>query len=353
MISRSPFEPARLNRRLRATLADPIRRVQLSLAFLVGLLAVGTLGYTLLEQMDSLDAFYMTVITITTVGFGEVKPLSPGGRLFTVALVLMGIGGVTAAVSNAAEAVLGQRLWDSLHQRRIEGMIKVMHNHYIVCGFGRMGGQVVRDLQQRGEAFVVIDLSAKNLQPLLDEQTPYLVADATQDSTLSEAGVERARGLVAALDTDADNVLTVLTARGLNQNLFIVARATGRTSEGKLLRAGANRVVSPYEIGGHRMGVALLRPSVHDFLTRISVGSPDMDMGQVLVTEDSRLAGQSVGGCELRSKYQVSILAVQMPGGAFTINPDPERILQAGETLIIIGPAQSIYRLEAGRLAAS
>ncbi len=349
MISRSPFDPARLNRRLRATLADPIRRVQLSLAFMVGLLATGTLGYTLLEQMDSLDAFYMTVITITTVGFGEIKPLSAGGRLFTVALVLLGLGGVTAAVSNAAEAVLGQRLWDSLHLRRIEGMIKVMHNHYIVCGYGRMGAQVVRDLRQRGEPFVVIDLSSQNLQPLLDDQLPCLAADATQDSALIEAGVQRARGLVAALDTDADNVLTVLTARGLNPNLFIVARATGRTSEGKLLRAGANRVVSPYEIGGHRMGVALLRPAVHDFLTRISVGSSDMDLGQIQVMADGRLAGQSVGGCELRSQYSVSILAIQMPDGSFVINPKPEYVLRPGETLIIIGPANSIYRLEAGR----
>lgn len=339
---------SQFSHRLRILLADPIRRLQLSLLFLVALAACGTLGYMLLEKMTAVEAFYMTIITITTVGFGEVRPLSPGGRVFTVVLILLGVGGLTAAVSNAAEVVLGQRLWQAVQQRRNETMVKTLTGHYVVCGFGRMGRQVVRDLQARDETFIVVDVSPEVESSFLEEQIPYIIGDGTQDEVLVEARIEHARGLVAVLDTNADNVLTVLTARGLNPNLFIVARATGGTSENKLRRAGADRVVSPYDIGGHRMGLALLRPAVHDFLTRISDISSDLDvdLGQIYVKEGSRLAGQSVSQCDLRQVQNINILAIQRHDGSFSINPNPQRVIATGETLIVIGPAEAVYRIE-------
>jgi voltage-gated potassium channel len=253
------------------------------------LLVGGTLGYMWLEGMVPIEALYMTVITITTVGFGEIRPLSPLGRLFTIGLIVLGVGAATAAISNAVEVVLGQRLWLSVQKRRVEELLVIIKNHYIVCGYGRMGQQIVRDLQARGEPFLVIDSSPDVEETFLEERIPYIIGDATQDEVLLQAKVEQARGLVAALDTDADNVLTVLTARGLNPNLFIVARATSGAAESKLRRAGANRVVSPYEIGGHRMALALLRPAVHDFLNQIfyvGEGVADVDIYRLEAEHD-------------------------------------------------------------------
>ena len=335
--------------RARGLLTNPLRRFQLALLALLLLLVGGTLGYMMLEGMDAVEALYMTVITITTVGFGEVRPLSSGGRVFTIVLIVLGVGAATTAISNAVGILLGPRMWLSIQKRRIERRLMDIEKHYVVCGYGRMGQQIVRDLRARDEAFLVIDSSAEMAEALLEEGIDHLIGDATQDETLHEAHIERARGLVAALNSDADNVMTVLTARELNPGLFIVARAATTSSESKMRRAGANRVVSPYNIGGHRMALALLRPAVHDFLNLIfDVGEfVDVDIGQVSVDTGSRLAGQTVGQSDLRRVHGLSILAVQRADGQLTINPSTQHVIQQGETLIVIGPPEAIYTLEA------
>lgn len=338
-----------LNRRIRNMLADPVRGLELSLLMLVALLAGGTAGYMLIEQMPPVDAAYMTIITITTVGFGEVQPLSSAGRIFTSALILMGVAVVTSAISNAASIVLGQRLWLSIRERRMEELIANLEKHYIVCGYGRMGQQIVRDLQNRQQTFIIIEANEALREEMLEDNIPHIIGDATQDEVLQEAQIERAVGLVAALNSDADNVMTALSAREINPDLFIVARAADASSESKLRRAGANRVVSPYQIGGHRMAVALLRPAVHDFMNRIFyVGDDqDMDIGQVTVEAGSPLAGKTIAQTDLRRARNVNILAVQTPGGELVINPNIERVIQPGEVLIVIGPSDAIYRTEA------
>lgn len=339
--------PGNLTTHIQRVLNDPIRRMQLSIGLLVGLLGIGTLGYIALEAMPPIEALYMTIITISTVGFGEVRPLSSGGRVFTIGLILMGVVGVTGAVSNAVEVLLGQRMWQSIHKRRMEEWLMTVENHFVVCGYGRIGQQIARDLRARGQEFVVIDLLEENEAVFLEERLNYIIGNATLDEVLLEAGIERARGLVAALDTDADNVLAVLTARELNPRLFIVARAENLTSERKLRRAGANRVVSPYDIGGHRLSLALLRPAVHDLLNRIfDASSSDADLGEIHVTAQSRLAGQTIGRCDLRRVRQLTILAIQKPNGEFTINPSPDHAICDGETLIVVGPPDAIYQLE-------
>jgi voltage-gated potassium channel len=331
---------------------DPVRRFQLSLLALGALVVGATLVYMALEGMNFTDALYMTVITITTVGFGEVHTLSGAGRIFTIILIILGVGAATTAISNAIGIVLGPRVWLSIRQRNMERTIMDLSNHHIVCGYGRMGRQVIGDLKARGEKFVLIEQSEKFNEELLEENIPYVIGDATQDEILIEAGVQRARGMVAALNADADNVLATLSARELNPRLYIVARVSASEVESKLRRAGANRVISPYQIGGHRITLSLIRPAVSDFLDHIfrfrPVGEDEMDIeiGQLYVGQESELAGKTIATCGLRSQYQVSILALQQPTKEIVITPAPDYTLEIGATLIVIGPPKNIYDLE-------
>jgi voltage-gated potassium channel len=333
---------------IREWFRDPLLRFQASVLALLLLTGVGTVMYMMLEEWTMVDSLYMTVITIATVGFGEVRELSDGGRVFTIFLILGGVGLATYAISNAVSLALGPVLWDSIHERRIKRMIQRMENHYIVCGYGRMGRQIARDLSARREPFVLVD-SNPNLRDLLPhEDTPYIIGDATLDETLEEANIAKARGVVAALSNDASNIMTVLTARELNPNIFIVARVVRQETERKLLRAGANQVINPYQIGGHRMALTLLRPAVHHFLERIfHFGEgEDIDIGQLDVQDDSRLVGQTIASCDLRRKFNVNILAITYPNKQMIITPSPDTPIETGSSLIVIGAPQDIYDLE-------
>ncbi len=338
-----------LIRRIRGGLSEPVRQLQLSLLLLLGLVLIGVAGYMTLEGYDLVNAFFMTVITLATVGFEEVHPLSPVGRVFTSFLIIFGVGTVAWAISNAAEVMLGQTFWKSVQHRRNMEMVEDLRDHHIVCGYGRLGRQIIRDLNARGEPFVIVDWNPELEEELLEEHLPHIVADASSEETLREAGITWARGMVAALDDDAQNVLTVLTARELNPRLLIIARAGTESLESKLLRAGADRVVTPSSIGGHRLALALLRPAVHDFFGRIfTLGAePDVDVGQITVPERSPFAGQTIAGCDLRRVRNISILAIRTPDGSFDLNPGAGRTIRPGETLIFIGPADSVYDLEA------
>lgn len=339
---------ATLSRLVRSAFNDPVRGFQLSILTLVIIVVCATTIYMLLEGMSLTDALYMTLITISTVGFGEVRPLSPVGRVFTMVLILLGVGVVTTTISNAIGIVLGPRLWLSIRQRTMERVVMNIENHYIVCGYGRMGQQIVGDLTARGEPFVLVEADAEQQVSLLEANIPFVIGDATADETLLEAGIERARGLVAAVDSDSDNVMIVLTARELNPKLLIVARVTSGENESKLRRAGANRVVSPYQIGGHRLALSLLRPAVSDFLDKIFSFHEDIDMeiGQIYLRAGSRLSGQTIASCELRKTHNVSILAIQKPNREVIITPSPAQELDVGSTLIIIGTPETIYELE-------
>jgi voltage-gated potassium channel len=321
-----------LIQRVRSELAEPVRQLQLSLLLLVGLVVLGTVGYVILADATVVRAFFMTVITLATVGFEEVVDLDSN-----------------QLISNAAEVMLGQTFWISVQRRRNRDMVEDLRDHYIICGYGRLGRQILRDLRARGEQFVVVDWKTELEEELLADEVRHLIGDATNEDTLRSAGIVRARGIVAALDSDAQNVLTVLTARELNPGLLIIARAGTESVESKLLRAGADRVVTPSSIGGHRLALALLRPAVHDFFGRIfTLGTePDVDVGQITVPEESPFAGQTIESCDLRRIRNVSILAIRRPDGAFDLNPGAQRRIETGETLIFIGPAEAVYDLEA------
>jgi voltage-gated potassium channel len=335
-----------LGQRLTALIEDPIRRFQFSLLVLLLLLAGGTMGYMTLERMDFIDALYMTTITVATVGFSEVHPLSHVGKIYTIGLIVLGVGAAAWAISSGIEIVLDRKLWHTVQRRNLERHLMKLENHYIICGYGRIGRQIVRDLQARAIPYVVIDSQADLEQELLDENVAHIMGDATLDEVLQRGGITRAQGLVAAINSDAGNVLTVLSARGLNPDLLIVARAMNEASERKLIRAGANRVVSPYSIGGHRLALALLQPSVDDFFQQVfNLEDLTADIGQVAVHEGSPLAGQTIGDSDLRKIWNLTILAVRHADGSFTTSPDASHRLQPEETLIVIGNPTAIYQL--------
>lgn len=334
---------------MRGWLEDPLRQFQLSVGVLILLVVVGTVGYHFIERMRWINSLYMTIITVATVGFGEIEPLTTTGRVFTMGLIVLGVGVGAWAASNLVEVALGQTLWTSVQRRKMKTSLSDLKDHYVVCGHGRLGTRIVRDLAARGETFVVVDHDPAQEEALLASQTPHLIGDATEDDVLRRVRVDRARGLVSALDSDANNVLTVLTARELNARLLIVSRANSEQSESKLRRAGADRVVTPDDIGGHRLALALLRPAVHDLFNEIFSFSVNIavDVGQIVIPPGSPFAGQTVAGCDLRRMRNVSILAIRGPEGDFALNPDAQRVIRAGETMIVIGPAEAIYELEA------
>jgi len=335
--------------RLRVQLGDPVRQFQLTLVMLGIVLVVGTVGYRLIERLSWLDAAYMTVITVATVGFGEIRPFTPAGRVFTMGLIIVGVGTGAWAATRAVEVMLGQTLWLSVQRRRMKQALGELRDHYVICGHGRLGTRIERDLRARGESFVVIDWSEQLEEFFLGENIAHVIGDATHDEVLVAAGIGRARGLVAALDSDASNVLTVLSAREMNPGLLIVARANSEASESKLRRAGADRVVTPDAIGGHRLALALLRPAVHDLFNEVFSFGVEIavDVGQITIDEHSPFAGQTVAGCDLRRLRNVSILAIRELAGGFALNPAADRVVSPGETLIVIGPAEAVYELEA------
>lgn len=329
--------------------SDPLRRLQLSLAVLAILTIGAIIGFMIVEQYTFVDALYMTIITLSTVGFGEVRgELSPQGRIFTSILIVLGIGVATTAVSNAISIVLGERWGIRVKKRQLEQELMQMKDHYIICGYGRMGRQITADLRARDERFVIVDANEDIEERLMDMDVPYVIGDATHDDILVKAGIKEARGLVAALNDDPDNVLTVLSARELNPKIFIIARVTRMETESKLRTAGANRVINPYQIGGHRMALTLLRPAVNDFLEHIFHFGTDrnIDIGQIFVHEQSHLSGQTIGNCELRREHQVNILGIRKANNQLVITPSPQEAIELGDTLIVIGPLEAIYNLE-------
>ncbi|MFQ5596002.1 MAG: potassium channel family protein [Anaerolineae bacterium] len=324
-----------------------VRRLRFALLIIFGLIVAGTAGYHLLEGMSFVDGLYMTIITLTTVGFGEVEPLSHTGRLFTIGLILSGVVAGAWAVQNAVEVLLSEQLWRTVGRRRVARAIEKLDGHYIVCGYGRMGRETALELRRRGVPFVVIESQPDIVQALLDEDVPVIEGDATYDETLQAASIERARGLVAAVNTDADNVLIVLTAKEINPQLTIVARAAVAESERKLYRAGADRVVTPYTIGGRRIALALLRPTISEFLsTVVYTEELDTEMGELHVHVGSPFANKTVRETELRSQWGATVIGIKTQAGRLIISPSPEHRLQEGDVLLVIAETSKLRELE-------
>ena len=312
------------------------------------LIAVGTLGYMAIEHWTMADSLYMTIITITTVGYMEVHPLSPLGRTFTMALLMGGVFTVLYAATTVIAGLVSGEIGGKLEKQRMERTLANLEGHTIVCGYGRMGRLVCAEFSAHDAPFVIIDRQADLLAGLHLPSGIALVGDATEDEVLRRAGVERARVLVTLATSDSENLYITMSARLLNEKLHIVARAEDEDAEKKLLRAGATRVISPYVIGGHRVAQAVLRPHVVDFLELATRHDyPELQIEESLIAARSPLAGVRLKDSGLRSELGVVIVAVKRRGGAMTFNPDPEVILEAGDLLITLGHRDQLRKLEA------
>jgi voltage-gated potassium channel len=324
-----------------------LREFLLTLAVPVLLVIAGTTGYALLEGWSLLDCLYMTVITITTVGFMEVHPLSPAGRLFTSMLALGGVFTLLYAATSVIRAVVSGEIGGTLGRQRMDRKLAEMSGHAIICGYGRMGRLVCSEFSSLGRPFVIVDQQASVLD---DFRVPHgipLQGDATDDHVLRKAGVERAKVLVTVAASDAANLYITMSARLLSEKLFIVARSEESESEPKLIRAGANRVVSPYVIGGQRMAMAVLRPNVMDFI-ELATRSDYMELQieEVTVERGSALAGRSLKDSRVRQDLGIIIVAIKKPDGRMVFNPPSEESIEDGDLLITLGHRDQLDRLE-------
>lgn len=314
----------------------------------MGVLVVvgGTLGFYLIEGWSALDALYMTMITVTTVGYGEIHPLSPEGRVFAMFVMISGVGVIFYLLSTLTQVVVEGKLRQVLGRRSLERHIRSLKDHYIICGFGRIGSLVADMLRESGVELVVIDNQSTVTQRLEQDHVHYILGEATEDESLLAAGIDRARGLVATVSSDADNVYIVLTAKGMRPDLFVIARATEPGSELKLKRAGADKVVSPYFIGARRIAQTVLRPSVADFVD-LTFHSPDMalQMEELVVRQGTDIDGVALKDSGIRQKLDVIVLGVKKADGKMLFNPAANTVVDAGDTLIALGPRASMQKL--------
>jgi voltage-gated potassium channel len=326
---------------------DPVRHLRFSLAALVSIIAIGTFGYAIVEDWSLFDSLYMTVITLATVGFKEVQPLSQEGKLFTIVLIISGTGMIAYTLSSLLQFTLEGQLRKILGRKKLESRISKLRGHYIICGFGRIGNLICREFQSRPLPFVVVEKDPQLIERLGRSDYMYVEGDATDDETLQSAGIEHAKGLITAVTSDTDNVYITLTARGLNPKLFILARASAEGSEKKLMRAGASKVISPYTIGASRMAQAILRPSVVDFI-EIATTSENLELQieEITVDPNSELTGKSLVDSGIRQSMGIIIVGIKLTGNEMTFNPPSYTVIEPNSVLITLGEIPAIEKLE-------
>ncbi|MGA9643972.1 MAG: potassium channel protein [Terriglobales bacterium] len=322
------------------------RNLKVLAAALAVVIALGTAGFHFIEGWPWFDGFYMVITTLTTIGYQEVHPLSHAGRVFNIVIILSGVSLLFLAIGAATQALLEFELQSILGRRRMEREIDRLVDHYIVCGAGRVGRSAARELARRPAPFVIIESNEAKAQKYAAESWLTLIGDATQEQTLREAQIEHARGLVAATTTDATNLYIVLTARDLNPNLHIIARASEEMAEKHLLKAGADSVVSPYAFAGQRIAQSFLRPHVVSFLdTATTHLGIDLEIGEVPISALSVFAGQTIESSRIRQDRGVIILAIKRAAGMH-FNPAPDDRIEAGDFLIAMGEPQQLRELE-------
>jgi len=306
-------------------------------------LVYGTAGFMIIEGFGLLNAVYMTVTTLTTVGFGEIEPLAPAGRLFTLSLIAIGFTASFTLLAVLTSLVVSGQLGRSLTRRSMRQRIDSLRDHYIVCAFGRVGQAAVEELVAQGAGVVVVEVDPAREPEMVEAGVLYILDDPTREDVLEQAGIERARGLLCAVDSDASNVYITLLARARNPDLFIIGRASSPESVEALSRAGSNRVVSPYRLSGTRMAALAFQPAMLEFVDMVSV-APDLRIEELVVGERSPLAGASVR--DAGSRYDgVMIMAVRSADGSLLVPPRADTELAAGDLLIIVGPMDALADL--------
>jgi voltage-gated potassium channel len=311
------------------------------------LVLAGTVGYHLIEGWTLFDSLYVTIITLTTIGYGDLAPTTVAGRGFTMVLVLVGVFSLFYAATALIRALVSGELQTILGRQLMERNLAQLQNHLIVCGYGRMGRLVCREFSARGLPFVVIDLEPLNLENFKVPHGIALHGDATSDEILKRAGIDRARALVTVMASDADNLYTTMSARLLNEKVFIVARVEDTQAEQKLLRAGANRVVSPYQIGGERVAQAVLRPTVVDFIELATQTEHfELQIEETRIGPTSPLVNTTLQDSRLRAELKVIIVAIKRASGQMIYNPDPDLRIEVGDILVAIGHRENLDQLD-------
>ena len=338
--------PAAMANRKAGLLHFTFSELGVVMALSLALLLVGTVGYQLIDpdHTDAFTALYMTVITLTTTGFSEYPGISAPARTFTLLLLMCGYAVMALLIAKLTEVFVIGKLY---RERRILRLVRTMNHHVIVAGCGRIGEQVARDLGAANTPFVVIEHNRERFDELSDRGWPVVIGDATEESVLREAGVERARGLIACLESDADNLFLTLTAREINAGLRIVSRASSPRTHARIARAGADRVISPYESGASQMVNAIIRPAMLDFVEVVSGKSHlSLALEDLRVAESSDLVGMTLASAPLRSEYGVFVIAIRRKDGQVQYNPPASAPIEAGDSLICVGQEEAVARLK-------
>ena len=321
------------------------KKLIFSLTLIIIVLLSGTAGYYFIEGWNLFDSLYMTVITLSTVGFHEIEPLSKAGKAFTIGFIFFSLSVVAYAVNYGVKAIFEGEFQEVFGRRKLKKTLESLENHYIVCGYGRMGKVICNELKLKGIPFVIVEKEAQELD--VDDDVIITYGDATRDELLKSVGIEKAKGLISVLDSDAQNLYVVLSARGLNKDLFIVSRANEEGADYKLARAGADKVVSPYHIGGLRIAHTILKPTVVDFLELTAkAGNMEIQIEEVVVEEASSLAGKTIKEADIRAKNWVVIVALKREKGKILFNPRADTRIEVGDKVAVIGEPEHFSQFE-------
>lgn len=331
-----------------------IRRLFIALLSILGIIVVGTVGYMYTANLDMLNALYMTVITISTVGYGELGEVGRHTRAFTIALIFATMLWGAWAIESLLSTILSDEFREAVFQLRTIRKVRHMEHHTILCGFGRIGEAAASELKRNHEPFIVIEKEPEVVEHLRELGYHVIHGDATEDATLLAAGIRQADRLITTLDEDNANIVTALSARELNPRIWIASRLVKHENYHKLLRAGANEVVSPYDYGGRRLALTLLRPHVAEFLSEVVFDEGrGAEMDEIKVEEDSELAGKTLAETDLRRRFGITVIALYHGEdqetaritGRFELNPGPDTILKPGDVLIVVGTAAQLHHL--------
>lgn len=326
---------------------DHLKQVMISVFLSVALIGFGCAGYMVIEGWNFMDALYMTIITLTTVGYGEIQTVDTEGRVFTMVLLLLGVGFFLYLTGNIIQFIVEGRIRVVLGRRKLDTQINKLRGHFIICGYGRIGRVLARYLIQKYLDVVVIERGNDRV-PIMDEDgILYLVGEATDEKILKRAGIHRARGFVTAVATDADNVFLVLMAKQMNSDIFVVARASQNTAKKTLQAAGADKVISPYDLGARRMAHAILRPTVIKFLEMAFADEDtDIQLEEIRVSAGSELAGVALKDSGIRQNLDLIIIVIQKNDGGMVFNPKADSKFEAGDTVVAVGSAKSLKEFD-------
>lgn len=334
---------------LRPQNSRPMKKIVVAVAYLIAILTFGTLGYMVIEGGSFLDSLFMTVITITTVGYREIIPIGTNGKLFTIMLIFIGVGFVLYMFGKITEAMVEGGLRTIFGRKNMKKMVAGIKDHYIVCGFGRIGKVICQILHENNRAFVVIENDAAVAKSI--EEMGYLVLEgqATEDEMLLQAGILRAKGLISVVSSDADNVYIILSAKGLKPDLYILTRSSGEDGvENKLLRAGASKVISPYYIGATRMAQLIVRPTVIDFIDlAVHGGELGLRLEELSVSNSSVFVNKTLSESDIRKDFDLIVVAIKRDHGKMIFNPNQSTMILSGDVLVVMGEYDNIHNFKA------